>query len=325
MENEMWQSQHASDGTHHHHHHSHTSFDGAGYKPASSSWPRVRRALVWGIVLNMLYLSVEFIYGISIDSMALISDAGHNLGDVLCLLISLLAFRLARIAPTAEYTYGYKRATIMASLLNGVILLVAVGVIVVESIAKLRQPVEIEGGTVAWVAAIGIFVNALTAIMILRTRREKDLNVKSAYLHMVADALVSVGVVVSGLVIKWTGLTIIDPIVGLIVAVVILISTSQLLFDSLKLSLDGVPVGIKKGRLIAKVVNSVKGVEEMHHVHIWAVSTSENAITAHVVVSDLNSIPEIKSEVRQILRDQGITHSTLEFEVKEENCDGECE
>lgn len=310
-----------SDEVHVHHHHHHS--DGLGY--TSSSWPRVKRALIWGIVLNTLYFLIEFFYGLRIDSMALISDAGHNLGDVLCLLISLLAFRLARIAPTAEYTYGYKRATIMASLLNGVILLVAVGLIVAESIDKLLNPVEVEGNTIAWVAAIGIAVNAFTALIIQRTRRSKDLNVKSAYLHMVADALVSLGVVVSGLIIGATGWTFIDPIIGLVVAVVILVSTSQLLFDSLKLSLDGVPVGIRKGRLVAKIVNQVPGVKDIHHVHIWAVSTDENAITAHVVVNDFGRMAEIKSEVRQLLRDEGITHSTLEFECPEEHCDSiEC-
>lgn len=200
----------------------------------------LNRAFVLGIVLNLVFVCVEFGAGLWFDSVALISDAGHNLSDVVSLVLSLIAFRLARVKPTASYTYGYRKSTVLVSLLNACILLVAVGVILVESVRKLYDPQPVDGDSIAWVAGIGIVINAFTAWLFIRDK-EKDLNVKGAYLHMAADTLVSVGVLVSGIVIRLTGWYAIDPVVGIAIALVILFSTSKLLHDSLRLSLDGVP------------------------------------------------------------------------------------
>ena len=194
----------------------------------------LNRAFVLGIVLNLVFVCVEFGAGLWFDSVALISDAGHNLSDVVSLVLSLIAFRLARVKPTASYTYGYRKSTVLVSLLNACILLVAVGVILVESVRKLYDPQPVDGDSIAWVAGIGIVINAFTAWLFIRDK-EKDLNVKGAYLHMAADTLVSVGVLVSGIVIRLTGWYAIDPVVGIAIALVILFSTSKLLHDSLRL------------------------------------------------------------------------------------------
>ena len=171
----------------------------------------LNRAFVLGIVLNLVFVCVEFGAGLWFDSVALISDAGHNLSDVVSLVLSLIAFRLARVKPTASYTYGYRKSTVLVSLLNACILLVAVGVILVESVRKLYDPQPVDGDSIAWVAGIGIVINAFTAWLFIRDK-EKDLNVKGAYLHMAADTLVSVGVLVSGIVIRLTGWYAIDPL-----------------------------------------------------------------------------------------------------------------
>lgn len=173
----------------------------------------LNRAFVAGIVLNTLFVAAEFTAGLLSDSMGLLSDAGHNLSDVVSLLLALLAFRLAQVPPSHRYTYGYRRSTILVSLLNAVILLVAVGAIVVESVRKLMHPEPVAGGTVLWVAGIGVVINFATALLFLRDK-ERDLNVKGAYLHMAADALVSVGVMISGAVMMATGWYAIDPLVG---------------------------------------------------------------------------------------------------------------
>lgn len=243
----------------------------------------LNRAFVLGIVLNLVFVCVEFGAGLWFDSVALISDAGHNLSDVVSLVLSLIAFRLARVKPTASYTYGYRKSTVLVSLLNACILLVAVGVILVESVRKLYDPQPVDGDSIAWVAGIGIVINAFTAWLFIRDK-EKDLNVKGAYLHMAADTLVSVGVLVSGIVIRLTGWYAIDPVVGIAIALVILFSTSKLLHDSLRLSLDGVPVGIDSERVRRSITETDPRIEDVHHVHIWAISTTQNALTAHVVV-----------------------------------------
>ena len=243
----------------------------------------LNRAFVLGIVLNLVFVCVEFGAGLWFDSVALISDAGHNLSDVVSLVLSLIAFRLARVKPTASYTYGYRKSTVLVSLLNACILLVAVGVILVESVRKLYDPQPVDGDSIAWVAGIGIVINAFTAWLFIRDK-EKDLNVKGAYLHMAADTLVSVGVLVSGIVIRLTGWYAIDPVVGIAIALVILFSTSKLLHDSLRLSLDGVPVGIDSERVRRSIMETDPRIEDVHHVHIWAISTTQNALTAHVVV-----------------------------------------
>ena len=218
---------------HHDHHHEITSLN---------------KAFIIGISLNLVFVVAEFLAGFWYNSLGLLSDAGHNLGDVASLVLAMLAFRLAKVQPTSRYTYGYKKSTVLVSLLNAVILLVAVGIIIGESVGKLFHPQPVEGDAIAWVAGIGVVINAVTAWLFMKDK-DKDLNVKGAYLHMAADALVSVGVVVSGLVIARTGWYVIDPIIGLLIALIIIYSTWGLLRDSLRLSLDGVPMGTDIGKV----------------------------------------------------------------------------
>ncbi len=292
---------------HAHHHHDHAQ------RISSLS-----RAFVVGIVLNLLFVAVEATVGLWYGSLGLLSDAGHNLSDVASLLLAMLAFRLAQVRPTARYTYGYKKSTVLISLLNSVILLVAVGVIVAECIGRIRHPAPLEGGAIAWTAGVGVVINAFTAWLFMKDK-DRDLNVKGAYLHMAADALVSVGVVVSGLVISWTGWSIVDPVVGLVVAAVIVVSVWSLTRDSLRLSLDGVPRGIELED-VERTMRGVEGVAAVHHIHIWAISTTENALTAHVVLRDGTCMSEVKRMLKEALRARGIGHATLEFESAAECC-----
>ena len=279
----------------------------------------LNKAFIIGIVLNLAFVVIEFAAGFWFDSLALLSDAGHNLSDVVSLVLALLAFRLAKVKANERYTYGYKKSTILVSLLNAVILLVAVGAIVIESIHKLSNPAVVPGGAIAWVAGVGVLINAFTAFLFMKDK-EKDLNVKGAYLHMAADALVSVGVLVAGIVISRTGWYIIDPIIGRIVAVVILISTWNLLHDSLRLTLDGVPTSIDSQKVV-KAIRALPGVDDVHHIHIWAISTTENALTAHIVLKQPEGMQEVKHLIRHRLEDFGIGHATLEFEVPGEHCE----
>ncbi|NDV82747.1 cation diffusion facilitator family transporter [Bacteroides sp. 51] len=281
----------------------------------------LNKAFIIGIILNLVFVVTEFGAGLWFNSLALLSDAGHNLSDVVSLILAMLAFKLAKIKANDKYTYGYKKSTILVSLLNAVILLVAVGAILVESIEKLQHPAEVPGTAIAWVAGVGVIVNGITAMLFMKDK-EKDLNVKGAYLHMAADALVSIGVLVSGLVINWTGFYIIDPIIGIVVAIVILISTWRLLHDSIRLSLDGVPLGIHTEDIL-KIIDSTPGVKSVHHVHIWAISTTEVALTAHIVTEQMGQMEGIKNEIRHRLADSGINHATLEFETTAERCQDE--
>lgn len=299
--------QHSHDHPHDHHHHEITSLN---------------RAFIIGIVLNLIFVAAEFLAGFWYNSLGLLSDAGHNLGDVASLVLAMLAFRLAKVQATSRYTYGYKKSTVLVSLLNAVILLVAVGIIVSESVGKLFHPQPVEGDAIAWVAGIGVVINGITAWLFMKDK-DKDLNVKGAYLHMAADALVSVGVVISGLVIARTGWYIIDPVVGLLIAAIIVYSTWGLLRDSLRLSLDGVPAGMKTEE-VEKRIGSVSGVTDVHHLHIWPISTTETALTAHILIDNPLMMEPIKQEIKEKLAHAGIQHVTLEFETAGACCDGIC-
>ena len=214
-----------SNAHHHHHHHVEklTSLNGI---------------FIFSIVLNLLFVIIEAVIGLVEGSLSLLSDAGHNLSDVFSLVLVLVAFQLAKVHSNPRFTYGYRKSTILISLLNAVILLVAVGAIIIESIHKFYEPTDVNGVAISWTAGIGIVINGLTAFLLLRGQKN-DLNVRGAFLHMVADTLVSVGVVISGIIIAVTGWTIVDPIVSLIIAAVILVSTWNLLSGSLRLTLDG--------------------------------------------------------------------------------------
>ncbi|MDR2120005.1 MAG: cation diffusion facilitator family transporter [Tannerella sp.] len=296
-----------------HPHHEH-----AGRHEISS----LNRAFIIGITLNALFVLFEFIAGFATRSVGLMSDAGHNLSDVVSLILAMLAFRLSEINANSKYTYGYKKSTILISLLNAILLLIAVGVIAAESIGKIISPQPVEGGVIAWVAATGVLINAFTAWLFMKNR-EKDLNVKGAYLHMAADALVSAGVMVSGIVIAYTGWLIPDPVIGLTVAAVIVHATWQLLRDSVRLSLDGVPAGISIDDIEA-AMRAVDGIRDIHHTHIWALSTTETALTAHIVVDDAGRMETVKRSLKLILRKKAITHATLEFETDGAECTDTC-
>ena len=289
------------------------------HHPVSSLY----RAFLIGIGLNVLFVAVEFCAGLWYGSMGLLSDAGHNLSDVASLLLAMLAFRLAQVGPKPRYTYGYKKSTVLISLFNSLILLIAVGVIIAESINRMIHPTPIPGGVIAWTAGIGVLVNGFTAWLFMKDRK-RDLNVKGAYLHMIADALVSVGVVVSGVVILHTGWTIVDPIVGLVVAAAIIGSVWSLLRDSLRLALDGVPAGIDVAGL-ERCMKGVEGVLAVHHIHVWAISTTEAALTAHVVLSDPCMMVCVKPKLKELLAEAGVVHATLECETVSEHCSGRCE
>ena len=286
---------------HHHHHHPHLS---------SGS---VCRVFVFAIAFNLLFVGIEAFVGIWQHSLSLLSDAGHNLGDVFSLVLVVVGFRLAKVRANARYTYGLRKSTVLISLLNAIILLVAVGAIVIESIRKLSDATPVNGEAVTWTAAAGILVNGITTALLMKSQQH-DLNVRGAFLHMLADTLVSVGVVLSGVAITCTSCDIIDPIVSLAIAAVILVSTWRLLGDSLRLSLDGMPEGITISQT-SQVMRANSHVTDVHHIHVWAVSTTENALTAHVVIDDLSLMDEVKSDLKRRLSEIGICHTTLEFET----------
>lgn len=287
-------------------------------QPGEPAPRKLTRIFVWGIGLNLLYSAVEFGIGFYSGSMGLVADAGHNLSDVVSLVLALLAIRLAARQATKRYTYGFKKSTILASLFNAILLLIAVGMIVAESISKFCHPQAVEGAAIAWTAGAGMVINFLTAWLLMRGQ-EKDLNVRSAFLHMVADALVSIGVVISGVVIARTGLTVIDPIMGMLIAAIIIVSTRRLLLDSLRLALDGVPREIDMER-IEEQICTTPGVVRIHHLHLWALSTTQNALTVHVVVTDPVRSDEIRREIRHRLCACGVTHITIETERPDTEC-----
>ena len=282
---------------------------------------KINTAFVVGIILNLLFVIIEFAAGWYNNSMALISDAGHNLVDVFSLVLALVAFRMARIKSNEKLTYGYSKTTILASLVNAVFLFVAVGGIAWESYQRLLEPRVVEGSITIIVASIGIFINAITAFLFFRDK-EHDLNIKGAYLHLLADALVSLGVVLAGIVIVFTDWYIIDTIMSFIIIVVIFLSSWSLFRDSFVLSIDGVPRNIDIDDLVQKV-KAINGVQDFHHLHVWAISTTKNALTGHVVVKEgtnLEQIAEIKHDIKHMITDEGIQHVTLEIETEAENC-----
>jgi cobalt-zinc-cadmium efflux system protein len=301
---------------HHHSHHHHADLTGDS----------VNTAFIIGIFLNFIFVVVEVIAGIAIHSLSLISDAGHNLADVGALALSLLAFKLMKVKSNARYTYGYRKTSILVALFNAMVLLVSIGAIVYEAAHRLLDPQPLPGKTIAIVAGIGIFINACTALLFMRDK-DKDLNIKSAYLHLMSDAVISLGLVAGGIVIFYTQWFWIDSVFSILIAIVILFNTWQLLRDSLRLSLDGVPVNIHLEE-IKSLAGKIPGIQEIHHIHIWAISTKENALTAHLVLTQ-NTSPDqeqkIKHKLKHELEHQNIHHITLETErVGEECASGDC-
>ncbi len=294
---------------HHHHHHS---------PPPDKE---LNQAFLWGIGLNILFVAVEGTAGLVTGSLALLTDAGHNLSDVGSLALALLAFRLIRVQPNRQYSYGYRKFTVWASLINGFVLIAAVGIIGVEALKRISAPPPVPGFTVAWIAGVGIVVNAVSAWLFHRNQKT-DLNAKGAYLHLAADAAVSAAVVVAGLLMQWTGWLWLDPVISFIVLGVILWSTWGLLRDSFRLALDGVPPEIDPVA-VRQAALATAGIVDIHHIHIWAMSTRENALTAHLVLANsvsAASAAEAKHRFRHALEHLNIQHATLETEYESEDC-----
>ncbi|MFK8303705.1 cation diffusion facilitator family transporter [Capnocytophaga stomatis] len=297
-----------------------------GHTHSVASLESINRAFYIGIGLNLVYTIIEFVVGFRINSLALISDASHNLSDVASLVISLVGLKLTQKAATYSFTYGYKKASILASLINAVLLVYIAVKIIVEAIERFEAPPEMTGNMIIITATIGVIINALSAFLFYKGQKQ-DINVKGAFLHLLVDALVSVGVIVSGVIIYFTGWDIADVLTSLVVAVVILISTWNLLAESVKLILDGVPHSIKVDK-IKQIIEKHPRVCSVHHIHIWALSSQENALTAHLVVEDNSTFEEIdqlKKEIKHTLQHEHIQHSTFEIELSKMKCKcGDC-
>lgn len=277
---------------------------------------------VIGIVLNFAFVIVEVIGGFYNHSLSLLSDAGHNLADVGALGLSLFAFKMLKVKSNEQYTYGYKKTSILVALFNSVVLLISIGIIGYEGVQRLVDPHPVSGLNISIIAGIGIVINFVTAILFFR-EKEKDLNVKSAYLHLMADAVVSLGIVIGGIMVFYLNWFWLDPLISIIIAIIILVSTWKLLRHSLRLSLDGVPENISVAA-IRSMAMKMKGVVDFHHIHVWAMSTTENALTAHLVLA-ANISPQqqykIKHDLKHSLEHKNIHHITIETENENELCE----
>ncbi len=275
--------------------------------------PGYNRAIMVGVILNLIFVVVEVFYGLAADSLALLTDAGHNLGDVIGLLLAWGAMALAARRPSARRTYGYSRATILASLASGLLLLVAVGAIAWEAIGRFVQPVNPAGGTMMIVAGIGVVINTVTALFFV-SGKDHDLNIRGAYLHMAADAGVSLGVVLSGALIWRFGFTWVDPLISLVIAAVIFLSTWGLMRDSLNLAVDAVPRSVDPEQ-VRNFLASQPGVTGLHDLHIWAMSTTDNALTAHLVMPHRPAKDSFLQQLAEQLKQQfHIDHATIQIE-----------
>jgi cobalt-zinc-cadmium efflux system protein len=274
------------------------------------------RAFAIGVVLNLAFVAVEAAWGWRVNSLALIADAGHNLSDVGGLLLAWAGMAAGRLRPNERHSYGWRRASILASFANALTLLVMMGSLALAALQRLRSPVPIEGGVVMVVAAIGVVINAITAAL-FSAGKEGDLNIRGAYLHMAADALVSAGVVLAGGLSLWHGWTWIDPVVTLGIVVVVVIGTWSLFRQSLHLLFDGVPAHVDLAKVRATLL-AVPGVASVHDVHVWALSTSEVALSAHAVQDD--TAPAANSTTLHAIAtrlhdDHGIEHVTVQLET----------
>ncbi|MFD1317489.1 cation diffusion facilitator family transporter [Loigolactobacillus zhaoyuanensis] len=266
-----------------------------------------------GVSLNLIYIVAELGFGFSTNSMALIADASHNFSDVLGLLVAWIAVWLSQKAPTAKRTYGYKSASILAALFNAVFLLIAIGGIATEAIQRLQQPATPHGWTVIIVALLGVVINGLTTILFVHGQKE-DLNVKGAFMHMAADTGVSLGVVVTGIVMLVTDWTWLDPVVSLVIAVVILIGTWGLLRDAINLALNGVPNNVDI-KAISNCIASQPSVSKVHDLHIWAIGTTDNALSVHLVRNTATNNDCFLNDLDQQLRTSyNIQHITIQVE-----------
>ena len=303
------------------HHHSEHDHEGHSHShiPKLTS---LNKAFIIGIILNLAYVIIQVMIGLHINSLSLLSDAGHNFLDVAGLALAMLAFKLSSSKSTAQYTYGYKKSSILISLFNAVVLLISIGAIGYEAIFRFQNPQPLPGKVIAIVALIGIFINGISAFMFFKDK-DSDINVKSTFLHLASDALVSLGLVIGGIVIYYTHLYWIDPVLSLIVCTVIIVSTWNLLKDSMRLSLDGVPPDIDVA-VIKTAILKIPGVTDFQHLHFWAISTTQNAMTGHLIVSpELSNleIESLKNKIKHELEHFNIQHSTIETNFKSaKNC-----
>jgi cobalt-zinc-cadmium efflux system protein len=300
-----------SESHHHHENHHHHVHDS------------VNRAFLVGIATNIAFVVIECGFGLWIGSLSLLTDAGHNLGDVAGLILVVVAIRIAKKKPNEKFTYGYGKTTILVALVNAVTLMIAVGAIGWEAIARLRTPIPVQGQTIAWVAFAGIIINGATALLFMKNQHV-DLNAKGAFLHMISDTLVSVGVLVSGIIISYTQWYWMDAVISIIIMVVIVISSWRLLKDSLRLTLDGVPSDINVDGIRDYLLN-VKGVTGIHDLHIWAMSTNATALTVHLVMPnemETSILPTISEHLHSQFN---IDHTTIQVEkTSEEECEQRC-
>lgn len=302
--------EHGHDHSHGSATHGHSGHHGHSHAPANFG-----KAFAIGITLNAAFVAIEVIYGLLAHSLALVADAGHNLSDVFGLLMAWGATVWARRAPTARHTYGWRRSSVLAALGNAIFLLVSVGVIGWEALRRLRVPAPVEATTMIWISAAGIAVNAITAFMFM-SGRKGDLNVRGAFLHMAADALISAGVVIAGVVIAFTGWLWLDPVVSLILVAVVIIGTWGLLRESFDLSLDAVPLGIDVVA-VREYLARLPAVVDVHHLHVWGLGTSDVALTAHLVLAVDRTDNALLHQINGELRDHfGIGHATIQFESR---------
>lgn len=283
---------------HSHHHHNPTEYN---------------RAFLIGIILNVAFVIIEAVYGLVSNPSALLADAGHNAGDVLSLVFAWAALSLAKRKPTDKKTYGFKKSTILVSLLNATLLFGAISIIAWDAVNKFRNPVEIQGDIVMIVAGIGVVINTVTALLFFRGQKH-DLNIRGAFLHMAADAAVSLGVVVAGFIILKSNLLWIDPAISLLIISVILWSNWKLFSESLNLALDGVPKDLKLEQINNKILE-INGVSSIHDLHVWALSTTDSALTAHIVVTNEQTDTMIHEIQEMLEKDFDIHHSTLQIET----------
>lgn len=290
-------------GHHHHIHHDHHH-----HSPASYNW-----VFAVCVMLNLIYVGVETFYGFVTDSLALIADAGHNFSDVIVLLLAWGANWIAKRKPTLKRTYGLRRAPVLAALLSAVLLLVVMGAMSWEALQRIQNPVPVQGKVMMIVAGIGVVINTLTALLLM-SGSKYDLNIRGAFLHMAADAMVSLGAVAAGLIILNTGMFWVDPAISLVIVLVIVISTISLLRDSLNLALDAVPDSID-AEAVSQYLASFNGVTDVHDFHIWGMSTTQNALTAHLVRPEDDNRDEFLRDLAIGLKQQfGIDHVTIQIE-----------
>ncbi|MDQ6769030.1 MAG: cation diffusion facilitator family transporter [Gemmatimonadota bacterium] len=291
--------------------HTHSHLHSQGRAPSD-----YRRAFMIGVALNTAFVITEVVYGLSANSLALISDAGHNLSDVMGLLLAWGAIRLSRTRPTARRTYGLRRSSILAALANAAMLLFVTGAITVEAVRRLWSPAPVVASTIMWVAAVGVLINGVTAAL-FASGRKSDINIRGAFAHMASDALIALGVVITGFAIRATGWLWLDPVASIAIGLVIAVGTWSLLRESVNLAMDAVPENVDSAA-VESLLGSIDGVSAVHDLHIWAMSTTETCLTAHLVAPaglEDKTLAFARTELREHF---GIGHSTIQVERNDE-------